>query len=63
LSIIAKVYDTKHKKLISGFESYLERIDKMFKKINSTTDYLPDLLANIDNLEGFEDLTKDIDEN
>ena len=35
----------------------------MFKNINSTTDYLPDTLANLDNLEEFNKLTQDIDEN
>lgn len=35
----------------------------MFKRINSTTDFLPEFLASIDNLEGFDEMTQDIDEN
>lgn len=63
LSITANSYDNKHKKLIAGFESYIERIDQMFKNINSTTDFLPECLLQMDNLSEFEKLTNDIDEN
>lgn len=59
----ANAYDTKFKRLITGYESYITRIDFMFKNINSLTDHLPDKLAEIDSLEEFKTLTQDIDEN
>lgn len=57
LSITVKHYDFKYKRLIKGFESYIERIDQMFKDINSSTDFLPESLLVVDNLDGFEKLT------
>lgn len=51
MSLTATAYDTKFKRLIKGYESYILRIDYMFKNINSLVDYLPENLVAMDKLE------------